>query len=99
MGIIMKKIKFSELLKQDNVAIHTPTEENAKALLTRLDELEYKWASKEKLTSNNYYYYFGKNTCYGYCKKDGGIKYGSLSVCEEDMKNRIIELADIDLEN
>ena len=60
-------ITFTELLKRaksEQIAIHTPTEEQAKALLNELNKKGYKWASGNKLTTMTYYEDEKENTCY-----------------------------------
>ena len=98
----IKKYKLSELIKQDKIAIHTPTEENANALLNTLDRLGHTWCNFEKLTSsNNEYQRYGKNTCYATSIRHNGktyIEYCSLSFYRK-IGREIVEFADIDLEN
>lgn len=96
-----KKYKLSELIKKDKIAIHTPTEENANALLNVLDRL-YEWGSFEKLTSsNNEYQRYGQNTCYATSIRLNGktyIEYEDLYFYGEKGRE-IVEFDDIDLEN
>ena len=94
----MKKIKFSELLKQDNVVIHTPKEKQAVKLLKKLDRLGYEWLSFEKLTSsNNKCQIYGQNTCYATSIQLNGKTY-FLSFYGKN-EYTIVEFDDIDLEN
>ena len=63
------KLSFSELLKRaktEKIAIHTPTEEQAKALLKALVKKGYKWISGYKLTSETCYEDYKENTCYDF---------------------------------
>ena len=96
-----KKYKLSELIQQDKIAIHTPTEENANTLLNALDRLGYKWWSLEKLTSCNEYQRYGQNTCYATSIWLNGrtyIEYCCLSFCKNN-RYTTVEFDDIDLEN
>lgn len=96
-----KKYKLSELIKQNGIAIHTPTEENANDLLKVLDRLGYEWCNLEKLTSSNEYQKYGQNTCYTALIRLNGktyIEYCSLSFYEKKGRE-IVEFTDIDLEN
>ena len=89
----MKKIKFSELLKQDNVVIHTPKEKQAKKLLKVLDELNYHWCNHETIVNNEKWYIFKANTCYViYLSKE--IQYCGMG---RDLK--VVEFKDIDFGN
>ena len=89
----MKKIKFSELLKQDNVVIHTPKEKQAKQLSKVLDELNYHWNNHEKIVNNEEWHTFKANTCYIiYLSKK--IRYCCI---RKDLK--VVEFKDIDFGN
>jgi len=62
-------ITFKELLKtskSNDIAIHTPTEDQAKILLSELDKSGYVWADGDKLTDKTRYETFEEDTCYGF---------------------------------
>ena len=62
-------ITFTESLeraKSKGIAIHTPTEKQAKALLKAFDEKGYKWTSGVKLTTKAFYEFEKENTCYNF---------------------------------
>lgn len=89
----MKKIKFSELLKQDNVVIHTPKEKQAKKLFKKLDKLNYRWFNNEKIVNNEEWHTYKVNTCYViYLSKK--IQYRCI---RRDLK--VVEFKDIDFGN
>ena len=96
-------ITFKELLKRaknEKIAIHTPTEEQAITLLKALDEKEYTWFCGEKLTNMARYEGFREKTCYVFSRDCCGsklykeIRYGSLKVHQE-CGYTIIEFSDI----
>ena len=61
------KLSFSELLERaiiEKIAVHTPTEEQAIALLEALDKRGFRWFSGNKLTEATYYE--NENTCYDF---------------------------------
>ena len=96
-------ITFKELLKRaktEKIAIHTPTEEQAKELLKALDKREYEWFGGEEITITNYED-DKENTCYVFgIDVDGNvldkkIMYGSLKFHQEN-DYTIIEFKDID---
>ena len=61
-------ITFEKLLrraKTEKIAIHTPNEEQAIALLEALDKRGYKWFFGDKLTEATYYER-RKNICYDF---------------------------------
>lgn len=96
------KITFTELqerAKTEKIAIHTPTEEQAKALLKALDEKEYEWNSDDKLTGRTYYEVRKENTCYVIQPSDNPIfnrvSFGPLQFWQE-YGCTIIEFTDID---
>jgi hypothetical protein len=93
----MKKIKFSELLKQDNVTIHTPTEKQAKKLFKKLNKLGYKWTSRTKLTTETWHGIYKENTCYNF-DLNKKVLYGPLSLYQK-CGYTIIEFTDIDFSN
>ena len=95
-------ITFNELLeraKTEKIAIHTPTEKQAKALLKALDEKGYVWLTETKLTTETWYEY-EENTCYDFY--DGVGKLLDKKVCFSPLKfykkcgRTIIEFKDID---
>ena len=97
-------ITFKELLERarsERTAIHTPTEEQAKALLNELNKKGYKWASGKKLTDATYYEYDKKNTCYCFgIDADGDllnkkVVWDSLKFHQENGYT-IIKFSDID---
>lgn len=96
-----KKYKLSELIKQDKIAIHTPTEENANALLKALYRLGYEGWTFDKLTSSNEYQRYGQNTCYAPLRWLNGKTY--IECCSlyfyGKIGREIVEFTDIDLEN
>lgn len=62
-------ITFTELLektKSEKIAIHTPTEEQAKALLKELDKRGFKWNFGMKLTTKTCYEWYKENTYYDF---------------------------------
>ena len=90
-------ITFTELLeraKSERIAVHTPTEDQAKTILTELDKKGYTWSTGTKLTTETYYEYCKENICYDfdlnkkvyYCLLKFYQKYGYT----------IIEFSDID---
>ena len=87
-------ITFKNLLeraKTEKIAIHIPTEEQAKTLLKALDEKGYEWNSGKKLTDQRNYY---ENICYGF-GKDNKVYYCSLAWYQKEHYT-IIEFSDID---
>ena len=96
-------ITFTELLeraKTEEIAIHTPTEKQAKALLKALDEKGYEWFSGNKLTTITRYENHKENTCYDFSIGIDGklvfkkVMYSSLSFYQEEGYT-IIEFSDI----
>jgi cytolysin (calcineurin-like family phosphatase) len=95
-------ITLTELLERaetEEIAIHTPTEEQAKTLLKALDEKGYTWFVGQKLTDITCYEVFGQDTCYvfgcynlGLSKK---VMYRSLDFYRDEGYT-IIECGDID---
>lgn len=97
----MKKIKFSELLKQNNVVIHTPKEKQAKKLFKKLDKLGYKWKNGDSLLNDTRWQSFKEKTYYDFEKTPDGkidITYCKLFSCEADQL-RSVEFKDIDFGN
>ena len=90
-------IKFNELLeraKSEKIVVHTPTEEQAKALLTELDKKEYTWGSRTKLTTRTNYEDYKENTCYA-LEPNNTIYYSSF-IWYQEHGYTIIEFKDID---
>ena len=90
-------ITFNELLeraKTEKIAIHTPTEKQAKTLLKALNKSGYVWKSGNKLTATTYYNAYKENACYtfGFDKK---VMFGLLKFYEDE-GYAIIEFTDID---
>ena len=91
-------ITFNELLertKSNDIAIHTPTEDQAKALLNELNKKGYKWNSGDKLTTMILYGDYKEDTCYYTLEPNNRICYGSLSFYQEN-DYTIVEFKDID---
>jgi len=91
------KLSFSELLKRaktEEIAVHTPTEEQAKSLLKALYKRGYTWSSGQKLTAETWYGIYKENTCYGfYLRKQ--VCYCSFDWYQNEGFT-IIEFSDID---
>ena len=91
-------ITFNELLersKSEKIVVHTPTEEQAKALLTELDKKEYTWSSGYKLTTRtNYEVYKKEDTCYN-LELDKKVMYSPLSFYQSESYT-IIEFSEIE---
>ena len=96
-------ITFNELLeraKSELIAIHTPTEEQAKTLLKALDENGYVWCGGDKLTTTTRYGNYKENTCYNFTPDfspilNKKIMYGSLGFYQDEGYT-VIEFEDID---
>ena len=98
-------ITFNELLeraKTEKIEVHTPTEEQAKALLTELDKKGYKWIGGDKLTTRtNYDEVYKEDTCYVFGIDAYGrllnkkVMYGSLKFYQETGYT-VIEFSEID---
>jgi len=86
--------KLLERAKSEQIAIHTPTEEQAKELLKALDEKGYEWASGIKLTTRTNYEVYKEDTCYS-LELDNTIYY-SLFTWYQSESYTIIEFKDID---
>lgn len=91
-----KKYKLSELIKQDKIAIHTPTQKQSITLLSELDKRGFKWIDGMKLTDITCYEYHEENTCYNF-EPNNKIMYSPLSFYQEEGYT-IIYFTDIDLE-
>ena len=94
-----KMITFTKLLekaKTKEIVIHTPTENQAKALLKALDKRGYTWLSGMKLTDITRYESYEENTCYEFnlYKK---VLYCSLKYYQ-NYSYTTIEFTDIDFE-
>jgi len=90
-------ITFNELLERtenEKIAIHTPTEDQAKALLNELNKKGYKWSSREKLTTKTRYEYDEEDTCYN-LEPNNRICYSSFAWYQRHGYT-IIEFSDID---
>ena len=90
-------ITFNELLERaenEDIAIHTSNEEQAKTLLKALDEKKFRWNSGEKLTDRTYYEFDRENTCYTF-NLNKRVSYCSL-VWYQYKGYTIIEFKDID---
>ena len=79
-------ITFSELLERANrgeeIAVHTPTEDQAAVLLNELDKRGFKWASGIKLTDATTHDQHSTQTCYefnSYSDSPKAIMYGPLN--------------------
>ena len=86
--------KLLERAKSEKIAIHTPTEEQAKALLSELDKKGYKWGGEDKLTTTTYYEVYKEDTCYSL--ELGNAIYYSLFTWYQSESYTIIECSDID---
>ena len=97
------KLSFSELLersKSESIAVHTPTEEQAIALLNELDKKGYRWASGRNLTDNTRYENYKENTCYIFgisSHSSEVVMYGLLNWYQYDGYT-IIDFSEIDFE-
>ena len=95
-------ITFNELLeraKSEQIAIHTPTEEQAIVLLKMLDKRGFTWVCGDKLTDITRYEYYRENTCYFFRDYYGKLldkknTFGSLEFHKEHGYT-IIEFSDI----
>lgn len=95
--IAKTKITFKELLekaKTERIAIHTPTERQAKALLKALDKKGYRWIEGEKLTTETQYEVEEENTCYNF-ELNKKIMYSPLSFYQDEGYT-IIKFEDIE---
>lgn len=93
-------ITFKYLLeraKTENIAIHTPTEDQAKILLSELDKSGYVWADGDKLTDKTRYKTFEEDTCYGFNGMSGMPKeiICSLLWWNQTLNITIVEFTDI----
>ena len=96
-------IKFTELLERaetEKIAIHTPTEKQAKALLKALDKRGYEWNSGDKLTKIKYEL-FEVTTCYNFSLDSDGSLLNKKVICGPLFWYRkddytIVEFKDID---
>ena len=96
-------ITFTDLLKRaksEEIAIHTPTEKQAKTLLSELDKRGYKWESGKKLTDRTFYEYYKKNTCYVFDDRYGRLLDKKVVCSPLDWYQKIgftiIEFSEID---
>jgi len=90
-------ITFTELLKQANrekIAIHTPTEEQANALLKELDIRGLKWRDGDRYELDyNHWWFFEESTCY--CPFRGMF---GLYKDYVDEGSKIIEFEDVEFD-
>ena len=89
-------ITFTELLersKSKKIVVHTPTEEQAKALLTELDKNGYTWCGGDKLTTRTNYEVYKEDTCYAL--EPNNTIYYSLFTWYQSESYTIIEFNDI----
>ena len=92
-------ITFNELLertKTKNIAVHTPTEDEAKALLAKLHKRSYAWNSGTKLTIETFYKNYEEKTAYAFERRHK-IAYCSLDWYQEN-DYTIVEFSDIDFQ-
>ena len=94
------KLSFSELLKRaktEKIAVHTPTEAQAKALLKALDKKGYTWTfDGTKLTTETLYECYEEDTCY-YFDSYKKVWYGSFN-WYKNAGYTIVEFSEIDFE-
>ena len=97
-------IKFEELLERANsesIAVHTPTEEQAKTLLKALDKRGFRWASGINLTDDTRYEDRKQYTCYDFGASNypymNKVTYAPLDWYQGD-DYTIIEFSEIDFE-
>lgn len=80
-----------------NTVVHTPTEEEAKELLTILHENGYSWGLGTSLTERPYWSNFAENTCYritkyiGYCSREWYESKGHPIITLAEFKERYFE--------
>lgn len=84
-------MKFKEI--KPGMVIHCPTEEDAKVLLKRLDELGYWWNSGERLVNKTEYDVHGECTCYR-LHEIKRLEYGHYADYQKD-GFQITELSDL----
>ena len=89
----MNKIKLSEVIQNKKMVIHTPLEDQAKALCKRLDELGLKWIDGESYLKITSFKTYNNKTCYS--PREG--QFGTTDFHLEH-HYQVIEFADIDLE-
>jgi len=90
-------ITFTELLeraKSENIAVHTPTEEQAITLLKALDKRGYEWCRGYKLTEETHYEVYKEDTCYAL--EPNNTIYYSLFTWYQRHDYTIIEFGEID---
>ena len=95
-------ITFNELLektKNEDIAVHTPTEDEAITLLSELDKKGYEWISGKKLTDITNYEVQKEKTCYVLRTSIHSIfntvSFCPLQLCREK-KYAIVEFTYID---
>ena len=92
-------IKFKELLeraKTEEIAVHTTTEKQAKALLKALDKRGYEWSIGLKLTTETCYRIYEEKTCYDF-DSNNEVYYDSFDWHQHEGYT-IIEFSEIDFE-
>lgn len=92
-----KKYTLSELIKQKDIAIHTPIRKQALELLKVLDKKGYDWVAGQRLTKINYWDEDKEETCY-YIRKCDTISRSSVGFYKSN-SCQVVEFTDIDLEN
>lgn len=75
----MTKERFMQTYVQENVAVHCPTEEQAKELLYFAHKCGLKWSSGAAYIEKNYWYNYRENSCYALYEG----KYGSVQRYKE----------------
>jgi len=87
-------MKLVDIIKKENVFIHTKTKNQANRLMKELDKQELEWADGRKYNHhNNHWKLYKANTCY--CPHDGYIRnFGSLDADGFT----IVEFKDVDFE-
>ena len=90
-------ITFTELLEskeREKFAIHTPTKNQAKALLKALDKRGYKWCGGGKLITETLYGIFREDACYNF-EPNKEVWYCDLDWYQGNSYT-IVEFKDID---
>ncbi len=90
-------MRFKENAIKEGMVIHCPKEDDAKALLEYLKELEYVWHSGDEIDSNDTRYKaYEENTCYdiGYCGNKK-IVFSDISFYKSERERSITEFSDL----
>jgi len=94
--------KLLERAKTKQIAVHTPTEEQAITLLKMLDKMGFTWCDGDKLTTKTYYGDEKENTCYSFHKFYGKLRAKDIMYSPLDWFQsfgyKIIEFSEIDFE-